>query len=102
MAEYVLSRPAQEDLFAVRDYYLEAGGEALARRILNEFLETFHWLSKHPRTGHRRKDLAGNRDVLFWGRGNYLIVYRAASPLEVVMVAHAARDIESLLTDRPA
>ncbi len=101
MANYVLSRPAQEDLVAIRDYYLEAGGAALARRMLREFIETFRWLSDHPQAGHPRKDLAGNRDVLFWGRRSYPVVYRDAAPLEIVMVVHAARDVESLLTDRP-
>jgi len=38
MTGYILTPTAQEDLVAIRDYYLEEAGPGIARQMLVEFV----------------------------------------------------------------
>jgi len=79
MSGYFLAPTAQEDLVAIRDYYLKEAGVRVARQMLVDFVEAFRLISRVPGIGHKREDLAADRPVLFWPMREYLIVYRAAS-----------------------
>jgi len=95
---YTLSRLAQEDLVAIRDYYLENGGARAARKVVTELVAAFRRLARNPGVGHPRADLAGDRPVLFWPVRNYLVVYRATgNRVEVVTVVHGYRDLAPYL-----
>ena len=65
-ARYILAPAAQEDLVAIRDYYLEQAGDRIARHLLVEFVAAFRLIARNPGIGHKREDLAESRSVLFW------------------------------------
>lgn len=101
MSRYILAPAAQEDLVAIRDYYLKEAGHRIARQMLAEFVQAFRTIAHSPRIGHRREDLAGDRPVLFWPLKDYLIIYRSVTkPVEIVTIAHASRDIAVILKRR--
>jgi|SRR5471030_1860462 toxin ParE1/3/4 len=101
MSGYILAPSAQEDLVAIRDYYLKEGGYQIARQMLVEFVDAFRAVAKTPGIGHRREDLAENRPLRFWPTRDYLIVYRAATdPVEIVTIARGSRDIVTILKRR--
>ena len=57
--------------------------------------------SKFPHAGHCRRDLT-EADVRFYPVYSYLIVYRPeSSPLQIVSVLHASRDVPRILAQRP-
>ena len=98
MNRYILAPAAQEDLVAIRDYYLHEAGYRIARQMLAEFVQVFQAIARSPGIGHKREDLAGDRPVLFWSMRDYLIIYRSATkPAEIVTIAHASRDIAVIL-----
>jgi toxin ParE1/3/4 len=101
MSRYVLTPTAQEDLAAIRDYYMEQAGARIARQMLAECVEAFRFLARTPGAGHKREDLAGDRSVLFWAMRDYLIVYAVdGGTVQVVMIARGSRDVPSILTRR--
>jgi plasmid stabilization system protein ParE len=101
MSGYILAPTAQEDLVAIRDYYLEEAGYRIARRMLVEFVEAFRTIARNPGIGHKREDLAGARRLLFWSMREYLIIYRAATdPVEIVTLARGSRDIATIIRRR--
>jgi plasmid stabilization system protein ParE len=100
-ARYILAPPAQEDLVAIRDYYLKEAGFRIARQMLVEFVEALRAIARNPGLGHRREDLAESRPVLFWPVRDYLIVYRSGTnPLEIVMIARGSRDVARIISRR--
>lgn len=101
MSRYVLAPAAQEDLVAIRDYYLKEAGYRVARQMLVEFTTAFQAIARTPGIGHWRQDLAGDRPVLFWPMRDYLIIYRVATkPVEIVTVLRGSRDIAVILKRR--
>jgi plasmid stabilization system protein ParE len=55
-----------------------------------------------PAAGHRRKDLVSNPQLRFWACGRFFIVYhKIPSGIEVIAILHSARDIPSILDQRP-
>jgi len=52
MSGYILIPTAQEDLAAIREYYLEEAGYRVARQMLVEFVETFRFLARTPGAGY--------------------------------------------------
>jgi toxin ParE1/3/4 len=101
MSRYILARAAQEDLVAIRDYYLSEAGHRVARQMLVEFTTAFQAIARTPGIGHLRQDLAGELPVLFWPMRDYLIVYRAATkPLEIVTIVRGSRDVAVILRRR--
>jgi plasmid stabilization system protein ParE len=100
-ARYILVPEAQEDLVAIRDYYLQEAGFRVARQMLVEFVEAFRTLARNPGVGHRREDLAELRPVLFWPMRDYLIVDRSGrNPVKIVMIVHGSRDVASIIARR--
>jgi len=98
VTRYKLSPFAQRDLLDIRDYYLEQGSQRAARKMLTEFVEAFRSIARTPGMGHRRPDLAGDRELLFWPVLDYLILYRSdRRPIEIVTVVRGSRDIPVVL-----
>ena len=101
MSGYILTATAQEDLAAIRDYYLEEAGSRVARQMLVEFVEAFRLLGRTPGVGHKREDLAEDRPILFWPMRDFFISYkRDTSPIQIVTIAHGARDMPILINKR--
>jgi plasmid stabilization system protein ParE len=101
MSRYVLAPAAQEDLVAIRDYYLKEAGYRIARQMLVEFTKAFQTIAHTPAIGHPREDLAGDRPVLFWPMRDYLIIYRSVTkPVEIVTVVRGSRDVAMILRRR--
>ena len=99
---YVLTPLAEADLVAAAAW-IAAEDPGAATRFLDAAYAAFERLARHPGLGHRRPDLTG-LDLRFWPiRRRYLIVYREASPLQVLRVLSAWRDIAAILAeeDRP-
>jgi len=73
--------------------YIAADNPSAADKLEADIYEVFALLARNPRLGHKRTDLT-DEPVLFWPvRGHYLVIYhRAAQPLKIVRVLHAARD----------
>jgi plasmid stabilization system protein ParE len=102
MSRYILAPTAQEDLIAIRDYYLAEAGPGIARQMLIEFVTAFRKIGRNPGLGHKREDLAGNRAVLFWPVRDFLIVYRTGAKVEIVAVAHGRRDVARIVDRSPS
>ena len=101
MTDYLLIPVAQEDLAAIRDYYLEEAGYRVARQILVEFVETFRFLARTPGAGHKREDLAEDRPILFWPMRDYLILYKpGTNPLEIITIARGRQDLLRIIGRR--
>ena len=101
MTDYLLIPVAQEDLAAIRDYYLEEAGYRVARQILVEFVETFRFLARTPGAGHKREDLAEDRPILFWPMRDYLILYKpGTNPLEIITIARGRQDLPRIIGRR--
>ena len=98
MSRYRLSPLAQQDLADIRDYYLAQGSPRATRTMLVELVEAFRALARTPGLGHRREDVAEDRQVLFWPVRDYLVIYRRIhKPIEIVRVVRGSRDISALL-----
>ena len=54
MSRYILAPAAQEDLVAIRDYYLKEAGQRIARQMLVEFAKAFQTIAGTPGIGHLR------------------------------------------------
>lgn len=101
MSRYLLMPVAQEDLGSIRGYYLEEGGQKVARKMVSEFVAAFRWLAKNPGAGHVRRDLAEDRPILFWPLRDFLILYKPETePLEILSIVRGSRDIPALLGRR--
>jgi antitoxin ParD1/3/4/toxin ParE1/3/4 len=88
----------QEDLLAIREYYVKQAGPRIARQILVEFVGAFRRIAQTPGIGHKREDLAEDRPVLFWPMRDFLIIYRATSdPVEIVTIARGSRDVAAII-----
>jgi plasmid stabilization system protein ParE len=101
MSGYVLTPTAQRDLMQIRDYYLEAAGTRVARKMLAELVANFRLLARTPGAGHTREDLAENRPVLFWPMRDYLILYKPGTdPLQIVTILRGSRDVPAIVSRR--
>ncbi len=96
MSNFVLSPDADEDVFQIWAYLFRRAGLEIANRIESELYDKFEALAKMPSQGHRRPDLT-QAPVLFFALYQYLIVYRAKTPLEIVRVIHGRRNVERIL-----
>lgn len=98
---FILSSPASQDLDDILAYVLKNSGEQRAEHVAEGLFEAFQKLADNPGLGHRREDLTPS-DVMFFSVWSWLVIYTPdKTPLEVARVVHAARDVETLLRDRP-
>jgi len=95
VSRYKLSARAIRDLGSIWDFVSIDDVDA-ADRVIDKVKQQFEQLATMPRLGHKRTDLTSRR-VLFWPVYSYLIVYRPASPLQVVRVLHAKRHVRQIL-----
>jgi antitoxin ParD1/3/4/toxin ParE1/3/4 len=95
---FELARRALLDLQGIWDYVAD-DSVAAADRIIADLHHAFRQLAQMPGMGHRRRDLT-LRSVLFWPVHSYLIIYTDATPISIVRVIHASRDVRKLLTSR--
>jgi len=65
MRRYVLTREAQEDVRAIRQYLLQEAGFRVTRHVLARFGAAFRALSRSPEMGHRREGPHHTRSPLF-------------------------------------
>jgi antitoxin ParD1/3/4/toxin ParE1/3/4 len=94
---YDLSAAARLDLLQRWNYLAQTASFDVADKVLLDIEAAIREAARSPGFGHKRRDLT-ERDVLFYRVHSFMIIYRAdRKPLHVVRVAHAARDIKSLL-----
>jgi plasmid stabilization system protein ParE len=86
------------DLREIRDFIAKDSPQS-ARRLMVRFVGAFRLLADHPELGHVREDLPVP-SLRFWPVGSYLVVYRAAKPIEIVAVIHGARDVPTVVNRR--
>ena len=98
MKRFELARRALVDLQGIWDYIAD-DNVAAADRVIADLHQAFQQLAQMPGMGHRRRDLT-LRSVLFWSVHSYLIIYTDATPISIVRVIHASRDVRKLLTSR--
>lgn len=97
---FVISPLAGRNIEEILRYIADENPTA-ALKLEDQFLEAFRTLAQFPDAGHRRRDLASDRKLLFWTTGNYLIPYRVRSKrIEIVAVLHAARNVRAILRHR--
>jgi len=67
--------------------------------MMIRFVSAFRLLARNPELGHAREDLQPG--IRFWPVGAYLILYLAArTPIEIVAVVPAARDVPAVVNRR--
>lgn len=92
----VLSVVAEQDIDEIITY-LAQENPVVAQKFLDALFDAMDKLAEYPELGHLREDLT-DRPVKFWPfKWHYLIIYKPASPLEIVRVLSGFRDIISLI-----
>ena len=99
MKPYLVAPEAEGDLRQIWRYLLGEAGLAIANRIQGDLVDALEGLADVPGKGHKRPDLT-SRDVLFFSVYQYMIVYRQAALVEIVVVLHGKRDVKRLLKTR--
>ena len=98
---YTLAPEAARDLVQIWHYLKKESCQETADRVESVIRDKFKYLAEFPHAGHWRRDLTG-ADVRFYPVYSYLIVYRPeSSPLQIVSVLHASRDVPRILAQRP-
>lgn len=96
---FELTAAARLDLLEIWNYLGESESLERADRIVLHIEQAIERVAAQPSLGHLRRDLTRRR-LLFYGVHSYLIVYRPrTSPLHVLRILHASRDISGLLAD---
>jgi antitoxin ParD1/3/4/toxin ParE1/3/4 len=97
---FTFSPDAASDLEEIRDWVNADGGPRVALHVIRSLLKAIRLLAQSPNLGHTRKDLT-DLPLKFWPVFSWLIVYYATrSPIEVVRVLHAARNLPRILSGR--
>ena len=96
MAGYVISPAGRQYLLDIWTEIAKDNFDA-AEHLLGRFEAAFQRLAEFPAMGGNRPDLI-DLPVRFWTLGNYLIIYRAEkSPIEIVRVLNAYRNVGAIL-----
>lgn len=103
VTKVVLSDIAALDIIEQSDWYHEQSGSTLAKRWERAVTAALILLEKRPNSGSpclfKALELQDVRRLSISGFPKHLIFYRAASEgLEVLRVAHGARDLEALIS----
>jgi plasmid stabilization system protein ParE len=97
MSDFTFSYDAEWDLREIWDY-IAADNEDAAMRVKNAVLDACDMLAANPSFGHFRRDLTSLPVRFHAVMRNYLVVYDPeSSPLMIIRVLHAARDVASIL-----
>ena len=95
MGRLLLAPRARADLLEISDY-IAKDSPAAAERLLLQLEAKSLLLVDQPGIGHRRPDVA-RHNVLCFGVGSYLILYRTVpGGIEVVRYLHGRRNIARL------
>jgi plasmid stabilization system protein ParE len=87
MSGYILAAPAQEDLLAIRRYYLREAGYRIARQKSGELVAAFRMIARNP---------VSDIGTRIWQRTVPMI----RRSVEIVMIMHGSRDIAALILHR--
>jgi plasmid stabilization system protein ParE len=97
---YILAPQAARDLIQIWRYIKKESSQETADRVESVIRGKFAYLADFPQAGHWRRDLT-TAEVRFLASYSYLIVYRPdATPLEIVAILHAHRDVAKILPKR--
>jgi plasmid stabilization system protein ParE len=97
---YILAPQAARDLVQIWRYIKKESSQETADRVESVIRGKFAYLADFPQGGHWRRDLT-TAEVRFLASYSYLIVYRPdATPLEIVAILHAHRDVAKILPKR--
>jgi antitoxin ParD1/3/4/toxin ParE1/3/4 len=97
MKRFVLTRPAERDLDAIKTFLKERTGPEIARRVMRDLRSALELLASQPGIGHAREDLT-TRPLKFWPIYSYLIVYDPVPvPVQIIRVLHGKRDIQAII-----
>ena len=101
MNSFVLSPEAEEDIFEIWSYLASEVNAEFADRIESNLFDAFALLSRSLGLGHKRQDLT-SIPVLFYRAfpHQYMIIYRPKTPLEIVALLHAKRNVKKILKNR--
>ena len=101
MNSFVLSPEAEEDIFEIWTYLANEANVEFADQIESNLFDAFALLSRNPGLGHKRQDLT-SIPVLFYRAFpfQYMIIYRLKTPLEIVALLHAKRNMKRILRNR--
>jgi toxin ParE1/3/4 len=91
MNRYAISSRAKSDLDEIWTYIACNGSVESAERILSSIVSVFRLIAANPQIGLAKPQFGG--DVRRFATGSYLIYYRRRrNTIQIVRVAHAARD----------
>jgi antitoxin ParD1/3/4/toxin ParE1/3/4 len=101
MSDYVVSPAAEQDILEIWLYLATQASIEFADQVESELFADFELLRRNPRIGHKREDLT-NLPVLFYRAFPYpyMIIYQPKTPLGIVGVLHAKRNLNNLLQQR--
>lgn len=93
MPKYRLSEEAQNDLREIRQYTQENWGNNQAKQYLIELTAGFEKLSKSPKLGRTREEIA--RNLRNFQVSRHIVFYRErTNGIEIARVLHASMDIK--------
>ena len=98
MKRFELARRALLDLQSIWDYIAD-DSVAAADRVIADLHQAFRQLAQMP-ASVMSAAISRFGGVLFWPVHSYLIIYTDATPISIVRVLHASRDVRKLLTNR--
>jgi plasmid stabilization system protein ParE len=101
MKKFILSPEAEEDIFEIWCYLANEVNIEFADQIESDLFDAFALLSRNPGLGHKRQDLT-SIPVMFYRAFpyQYMIIYRLKSPVEIVVLLHAKRNVTKILKNR--
>lgn len=92
---FLLTPDAASDLTEIY-LFIHAESPQNASRLLDEFEDAFHLISRRRRIGHKRDDLADEALRLFPVH-SFVLIYRPETSLvQIIRVLHGARDLRAL------
>ncbi len=97
MSSFVLSPAAAADVESIASFLDEHAPHA-TDHVLDSLRDAMHRIARAPGIGHIRDDLA-DVPLRFYAVWSYLVIYREESPVQIVRVLHAARDVAGELRD---
>lgn len=91
MKRFLLSPAATADVEGIAAFLDEKAPHATTK-VLAGLREAMERIAATPGMGHPREDLADEplRFLVVW---SYLVIYRDSTPVKVVRVLHASRDV---------
>lgn len=91
MKRFLLSPAAMADVEGIAGFLDEHAPHATGK-VLAGLRDAMGRIAAAPAIGHPREDLADEplRFLVVW---SYLVIYRPSSPVEIVRVLHASRDV---------